>query len=426
MIENLTCEFLATIGYRVFAYIPFHEHLRIPKKLLPLWLLGVEVVNLSAFGLLLRLGIPYAAANMVSIPISVLFFFAAVAMDWGKVLFVYVFTFAYILMGRGMAGVAMKLLPGIPGEGSWQYGLVTLGVFLLTCPFMVRYITQTAQMVFETHAPRVWKTIWLLPLMTLVIVMVFTYGKQEDLVSLFTRILLMLCLLFAYYYVLEAVQSFQKHVEATERVRHLEQISAMQESQYAMMQERMESARRARHDLRQHLTAIQGCIDSGDMEALAAYVKDYGKELPPETVHSFCKNYAVDAVLRHYAERAAAVGVDIEVSFQMSSKPVIPEPALCVLLGNLLENALDTCTQEQGERFIRVSALQTGDSMLSITVDNACSQAPAWENGRLRSTKHEGNETGTVSVRMIAERYNGDARFEWKDGVFYASVMLNP
>lgn len=36
MIENLVCEFLATIGYRLFAYIPFWEHLRFPKKFLPL------------------------------------------------------------------------------------------------------------------------------------------------------------------------------------------------------------------------------------------------------------------------------------------------------------------------------------------------------------------------------------------------------
>ncbi len=33
---------------------------------------------------------------------------------------------------------------------------------------------------------------------------------------------------------------------------------------------------------------------------------------------------------------------------------------------------------------------------------------------------------GTVAVRLIAERYHGEPRFEWKDGVFCASVMLNP
>ena len=34
--------------------------------------------------------------------------------------------------------------------------------------------------------------------------------------------------------------------------------------------------------------------------------------------------------------------------------------------------------------------------------------------------------TGTESVRLIAQRYGGDAKFHWDDGVFYASVILNP
>ena len=44
----------------------------------------------------------------------------------------------------------------------------------------------------------------------------------------------------------------------------------------------------------------------------------------------------------------------------------------------------------------------------------------------LLSTKHSGYGIGTESIRMIAERYHGDARFAWKDGIFYASIMLNP
>ena len=47
-------------------------------------------------------------------------------------------------------------------------------------------------------------------------------------------------------------------------------------------------------------------------------------------------------------------------------------------------------------------------------------------NEKLVSTKAAGCGIGTESIRMIAEQYRGDARFEWKDGVFYASVMLNP
>ena len=47
-------------------------------------------------------------------------------------------------------------------------------------------------------------------------------------------------------------------------------------------------------------------------------------------------------------------------------------------------------------------------------------------NEKLVSTKPAGSGIGTESIRMIAEQYHGDARFEWRNRVFYASVLLNP
>lgn len=71
-------------------------------------------------------------------------------------------------------------------------------------------------------------------------------------------------------------------------------------------------------------------------------------------------------------------------------------------------------------------ARKINQKILSITVDNTSPAPPAGEQGVLLSSKHPGTGIGTESIRIIAERYNGDARFEWKDGVFYSSVMLNP
>ena len=59
-------------------------------------------------------------------------------------------------------------------------------------------------------------------------------------------------------------------------------------------------------------------------------------------------------------------------------------------------------------------------------MDNTSVFKPTWIHEKLVSTKTAGSGIGTESIRMIAEQYRGDARFEWRDGVFYASVMLNP
>ena len=143
---------------------------------------------------------------------------------------------------------------------------------------------------------------------------------------------------------------------------------------------------------------------------------------------TYCKNYAVNAILSFYAEKAEKNGISMQVTIQMADPPVIPETEFCVLVGNLLENAVDACADTDAEiqSFIRLHVVQTGSSMLSITADNTSSGSPNWSGDKLLSTKHSGYGIGTESIRMIAERYSGDARFRWKDGIFYASVMLNP
>lgn len=45
--------------------------------------------------------------------------------------------------------------------------------------------------------------------------------------------------------------------------------------------------------------------------------------------------------------------------------------------------------------------------------------------GGFLSSKRKGKGIGTESVKYIAAKYNGVAKFEYGDGMFYASVMLN-
>ena len=86
-------------------------------------------------------------------------------------------------------------------------------------------------------------------------------------------------------------------------------------------------------------------------------------------------------------------------------------------------NALEACAASKTPRFIRLHIRQRGT--LYLTMDNTSDQPPLSDEKRLISSKHDGFGIGTESVRMTAERYNGDARFEWREGVFYASVMLS-
>lgn len=62
-----------------------------------------------------------------------------------------------------------------------------------------------------------------------------------------------------------------------------------------------------------------------------------------DTSQFYCENFALNAVLHYYDTWAAQEEIQMDITVRMERDTLIPEPELCTLLGNLLENALDAC-----------------------------------------------------------------------------------
>ena len=299
---------------------------------------------------------------------------------------------------------------------------------------MVKFLKGILADLTSVQVPEFWKTAWLLPCSVTLILLILTGDIRKGTVTvsdLFARILLLICMFLISHFMILFIRQLKEQLEVNARNQAVERLLQIQHDQYAMLQARIVESRRARHDFRQHLLIIQDCVNRGDLEDLKSYLTEYEKQFPSHSDRIYCNSYAVNAILAFYADKAENSGIRMDVKLQMSDTPVIPETEFCVLLGNLLENALDACQtgrseSETAQPFIRVCAVQTGTSTLSITVDNTSVFKPTRINEKLISTKSTGSGIGTESIRMIAEQYHGDARFEWRDGVFYASVMLNP
>lgn len=426
MIEILVAEMLGSLPFRVCVYIPFLDHLRVPKKALPFIIFLVEAICLTAYGLTLHFTSSVTLAKLMVLPFSCAFFIIT-KLEFGKKAFIYAFIVNYVFALRGVSLFVEDLF--FPENTTdIMRGLLTLVLLLLTAPFIMRYIIRTSPLVFHTDVTEIWNTIWIPPIFVCVIVMLNTlnYDSEHPIIFLITRISLLVGSFVLYNWVIKLIDHYRMKAEADEHIRVLKQISSIQESQYDALRSHIDEIRRIRHDVRQHLRVIMGCIDSNDLGYLREYVQQYSDSVPSDTMCTYCKNAAMDAVLRYYADRALLMEVDYTVSVRMEEKPAIPEHELCVLIGNLLENAVEAASTGTDHRYVSVNIIQNSESMITVTVDNTSPASPVLEDGRYVSTKHEGYGIGTNSIVIIAERYNGDARFEWKDGAFYASVMLNP
>lgn len=433
MIELLLNELLSTFPFHFLAYIPFYKKLKYSPLETVLRVCMCQIFYLGIFTILTLAGFSSVWVQYLAVPIFGVLFCLLVQADRGMILFFYMFILDYLLVIRAAAFCICEKLFGF-NFFSWQSGFITLFLILCTILLMVKAMSHITKGLCSVSVPSFWRTAWLLPCSVTLILLLLTGDIRSGTVTisaLLARVLLLICMFLISHFMILFIQQLKEQLEANTRNQAMERLLQIQHDQYSMLQARIAENRRARHDFRQHLRVIQDCVKRGDLEDLKSYLAEYEKQFPSHSDHIYCNSYAVNAILAFYADKAENHSIRLDVKIQMSDTPVIPETEFCVLLGNLLENALDACQTGRSESktsqpFIRVCAVQTGTSTLSITVDNTSVFKPTWINEKLVSTKAAGSGIGTESIRMIAEQYHGDARFEWRDGVFYASVMLNP
>ena len=433
MIELLLNELLSTFPFHFLAYIPFYKRLKYSPLETVLRVCMCQIFYLGIFTILTLAGFSSVWVQYLAVPIFGVLFCLLVQADRGMILFFYMFILDYLLVIRAAAFCICEKLVGF-NFFSWQSGFITLFLILCTILLMVKAMSHITKGLCSVSVPSFWRTAWLLPCSVTLILLLLTGDIRSGTVTisaLLARVLLLICMVLISHFMILFIQQLKEQLETNTRNQAMERLLQIQHDQYSMLQARIAENRRARHDFRQHLRVIQDCVKRGDLEDLKSYLAEYEKQFPSHSDHIYCNSYAVNAILAFYADKAENHNIRLDVKIQMSDTPVIPETEFCVLLGNLLENALDACQtgrpeSETSQPFIRVCAIQTGTSTLSITVDNTSVFKPTWINEKLVSTKAAGSGIGTESIRMIAEQYRGDARFEWKDGVFYASVMLNP
>ena len=433
MIELLLNELLSTFPFHFLAYIPFYKRLKYSPLETVLRVCMCQIFYLGIFTILTLAGFSSVWVQYLAVPIFGVLFCLLVQADRGMILFFYMFILDYLLVIRAAAFCICEKLFGF-NFFSWQSGFITLFLILCTILLMVKAMSHITKGLCSVSVPSFWRTAWLLPCSVTLILLLLTGDIRSGTVTisaLLARVLLLICMFLISHFMILFIQQLKEQLETNTRNQAMERLLQIQHDQYSMLQARIAENRRARHDFRQHLRVIQDCVKRGDLEDLKSYLAEYEKQFPSHSDHIYCNSYAVNAILAFYADKAENHNIRLDVKIQMSDTPVIPETEFCVLLGNLLENALDACQtghpeSETSQPFIRVCAIQIGTSNLSITVDNTSVFKHTWINEKLVSTKAAGSGIGTESIRMIAEQYRGDARFEWKDGVFYASVMLNP
>ena len=98
---------------------------------------------------------------------------------------------------------------------------------------------------------------------------------------------------------------------------------------------------------------------------------------------------------------------------------------MCTIVSNLLENAIEACSQVNGERWLRCSFYEIQNN-LCIKVENSTCNDVEMSGGIPVSTKPDRTRHGfgSLNVKRAVEKYKGQLRYKCENGIFEAVAII--
>ena len=193
---------------------------------------------------------------------------------------------------------------------------------------------------------------------------------------------------------------------------------------YKMLTEQYRQSERLRHDMKNHIIALSALSRNNEWEK----IDDYLKSMEGNALDAFgdiTGNKAVDALLYQKRKRAEEENIKWECDVQTPKERRINEFDLCVLFGNILDNALEACGRiQRGEcRFINIQA-KTVKKCFLLEVKNSMDRTEKFTDGLTNKEDSQEHGIGLLNVGDVVNKYNGVVNVEAENGIFVISILI--
>ena len=275
-------------------------------------------------------------------------------------------------------------------------------LFVLLAWYPASHAART--MIADDNFAQTWYIFWIVPSIFIVlnIFMVPTYRSTlytgRILAGYIVISLVLLAILVLFYAMFLAMAN---GLNRNARLQQENHFLSLQKERYANLQTAIEETRQARHDMRHHFLRLSSMAERGDLDE------------------------AADSIISHYAALAAKEEISFKAAIELPAEIPTDEIDLCLVLSNLLENAVEASIRtEKSRRKINLEVRLHHTHLILIQVENAFSGQIQEKNEVFQSSKRDGNGIGIESVRRISEKNGGSSSFQYKNGIFTAKIIL--
>lgn len=409
------------LGSAFLCFFPFREHL-IGSKL-KITVTTVSACVLFAFSAGIYDGYFTNAISPFFLIFAFYYFNKKIPISTAASVFVILTITSFIFFIGNLANSIFSLINEIQNSLFLQL-LIKCSMFPLLYFVMRKFITP----VLLDSSILYWKLLCLIPLIYSAIAIWLSFPKYAKPINIFIfSISILVLAIFTYTLILNLLKKTSDSIKDAQRAKEIENLLEMQKKSYLSLNKQIEAAKQNCHDQRHQYAVIQNFLNNNDIKNALSYIESLNGSIPNISENLYCNNLAVNAIINHYAYIAKKLDIKFELRliFPENLKQV-SETDLCVLIGNLFENAIEACSLIPiNERFFKIkSGLYNNDYFIIVMQNSFDGYIKKTNEGFYSKKRTDSLGVGLKSIEAVCKKYNGSCSFESDKNIFHSSATI--
>ena len=281
----------------------------------------------------------------------------------------------------------------------------------------ISYLPETKEIAFDRK-----QTLLLLviPAMSIIVLSVLMLGELEKMFAILISGCMLIINISVFYLYNILIENY---IHLRDNDIYKQQTYAYQ-NQLEVIMESQNRVRALRHDMKNHVLALQVLIQRKEVEEANQYLDSMKNFMTNPQEYVKTGNDMVDSLLNYKIQKANEVLNVVETKISIPEQLRLHSFDLNVLLGNLLDNAIDASMQTENKKLKITIKLDKG--ILFLNICNSCQRIVGGRKNFLETTKEDkvNHGIGLKNVHRIVEKYHGDIEFIYENDSMETDVMM--
>ncbi|MCR4903411.1 MAG: GHKL domain-containing protein [Butyrivibrio sp.] len=178
-----------------------------------------------------------------------------------------------------------------------------------------------------------------------------------------------------------------------------------------------------RHDLRHHLFEIEGLAKQGKTEKVCDYIEEMRSTFTDSKQMVHTGEYETDSLINYLIDSAKSQKIKVECDIKIPEDIDVSQCKLNVIVGNLLENAIDAAAKPKEKKI--VFNMQFAGGVLFLRIKNTYEGNIKIENGCIHGKRSiNSHGIGLRSVQDLISQQNGNIDIKVTEDFFVVEGMI--